>query len=79
VSSIYSAAVAGLGIALLPRAVADTEPELTYVPTASAPEPRIVWQAVHVDLQKSAKIRAVLDFFSSIISPRKDESRAESA
>lgn len=73
VSSIYSAAVAGLGIALLPRAVADTEPELTHVPTETAPEPRIVWQAVHVDLQKSAKIRAVLDFFSSIIAPRNGE------
>lgn len=68
VSSIYSAALFGLGIALLPIVVAEREPELERVPTSTAPEPRVVWQAVHVDLQKSARIRAVLSFLAEIVS-----------
>jgi DNA-binding transcriptional LysR family regulator len=67
VSSIYSATVAGLGIALLPRTVAEREPTLRRIDTASAPEPRNVWQAVHADLQKSARIRAVLDFLATVV------------
>jgi DNA-binding transcriptional LysR family regulator len=69
VSSIYSATVAGLGIALLPRAVADREPALVHIPTATSPSPRVIWQAVHVDLQRSARVRAVLDFLSEIVAP----------
>jgi DNA-binding transcriptional LysR family regulator len=67
VSSIYSAALFGLGIALLPMAVAEREPDLARVPTETAPEPRVVWQAVHVDLQRSARIRAVLSFLADIV------------
>ncbi len=35
VSSIYSATVAGVGLALLPRAVAGRDPDLVHVPTAN--------------------------------------------
>ncbi len=69
VSAIYSATVAGVGIALLPRIVADADPLLQRIETSSAPEPRSVWQAVHVDLHKTARIRAVLDFFGEIMAP----------
>jgi len=70
VSSIYSATAAGAGIALLPRAVADRDPGLVRLPTSSAPEPRVIWQAVHEDLQKSARIRAVLEFLAeTLVSP----------
>lgn len=69
VSSIYSATVAGLGIALLPSAAAETDGSLTRIVTETSPEPRVVWQTVHADLQRSARIRAVLDFFSGIIAP----------
>jgi DNA-binding transcriptional LysR family regulator len=71
VSSIYSAAVAGLGVALLPRAVADSDAELVGIETQTAPEPRVIWQAVHADLQRSARIRAVLDFLTEIVSPHR--------
>lgn len=67
VSSIYAAAVAGAGIALLPRAVADSDPKLERIATASAPEPRTIWQAVHADLQRSARIRAVLAFLAEVL------------
>lgn len=72
VSSIYSAALFGMGIALLPIAVAEREPELERVPTTTAPEPRVVWQAVHVDLQRSARIRAVLSFLAEIVTAPSD-------
>lgn len=67
VSALYSAAVAGLGIALLPRVVAEGDPALARLAAASEPEPRVVWQAVHGDLKHSARIRAVTDFLSKIV------------
>jgi DNA-binding transcriptional LysR family regulator len=69
VSSLFAAAMAGTGIALLPRAAADLEPGLTRLATASAPEPREIWQTVHEDLQKSARVRVVLDFLGEILTP----------
>jgi DNA-binding transcriptional LysR family regulator len=67
VSSIYAATVAGLGVALLPVAVADMDGRLVRIDTQTAPEPRTIWQAVHSDLQRSARVRAVLDFLASVL------------
>ena len=67
VSSLYSATLAGLGIGLLPRAVADHDPQLVRIVTETSPEPRVIWQAVHRDLAKSARIRVVLDFLQEIL------------
>ncbi len=69
VSSLYSAAVAGVGIALVPCAVADRDPALVRIPTRSEPVPRDVWQTVHVDLQRSPRVRVVLDFLASLLAP----------
>jgi DNA-binding transcriptional LysR family regulator len=69
VSSVYSAAVAGVGLALLPCHVADAEPQLQRIAIEGAPEPRQVWQAVHRDMNGAARIRAVLDFLGRIFSP----------
>lgn len=70
VSSIYSATVGGLGVALLPCEVADHDPKLVRVPFDGAPAPRSAWQAVHRDLRHSARIRAVLDFLGGLVTPR---------
>jgi DNA-binding transcriptional LysR family regulator len=67
VSSIFSAAVAGLGIALLPDVVAGAEPALVRLATANAPEPRVIWQAVHQDLARAPRIRALLDFLAPAV------------
>jgi DNA-binding transcriptional LysR family regulator len=74
VSSIMSAAIAGVGIALLPCKVADDEAGLVRVPLPSdpttpfvGPDPRVVWQAVHRDLIGTARIRAVLDFLGRVL------------
>jgi DNA-binding transcriptional LysR family regulator len=67
VSSIYAAALAGAGIALLPRTVADAEPRLSRLDTASAPEPRVIWQGVHRDLVRSARVQAVTGFLAEVV------------
>jgi DNA-binding transcriptional LysR family regulator len=69
VSSIYAAAASGSGIALLPAMVADRDPSLRRIETTSSPEPRVIWQAIHIDVQKSARIRAVLEFLGEILIP----------
>jgi DNA-binding transcriptional LysR family regulator len=70
VSSLYSATCAGVGIALLPRRVAEHERGLVQLETESEPEPRVIWQTVHVDLQRSARIRAVLEYLQSLLKAR---------
>lgn len=72
VSAIYSATLAGTGIALLPCLVADADPHLKRIPVDGAPEPRQIWQAVHQDLRDSARIRAVLDFIGKTMTPPQD-------
>lgn len=67
VSSIYSAAVGGVGLALLPRAAADGDPGLVRVPTRTAPAPRVIWQAVHRDLVRNARVRVVLEFLGRVL------------
>ena len=67
VSSIYAATAEGLGIGLLPRAVADHDPVLVRLPTQTAPEPRVIWQTMHKDLRASARVRAVTDFLAEIL------------
>jgi DNA-binding transcriptional LysR family regulator len=69
VSSIYAATVNGAGIALLPRAVADFDRRLRRLETESSPEPRTVWRAVHATVQKSARVRIVLDFLAEVLTP----------
>jgi len=69
VSSIYAATVSGLGIGLLPRLVADHDPELVRLPTTTAPEPRVIWQTMHKDLRASARVRAVTEFLAEILTP----------
>lgn len=39
------------------------------LPTRTSPAPRVVWQTVHDDLQRSARVRAVLEFLGELIRP----------
>lgn len=71
VSSIYSATVAGLGIALLPRVVAEREPSLEAISTVAPPEPRRIWQGVHLDLARSPRVQAVIQFLSEVVAVQK--------
>jgi DNA-binding transcriptional LysR family regulator len=67
VSSLYSATVGGLGLAMLPRAVADADPLLERIETQSSPEPRTIWQMVHRDLVPNARVKVVRDFLAKIL------------
>jgi DNA-binding transcriptional LysR family regulator len=69
VSALYAATLVGTGIGLLPRRVADRDKGLVRVETTTSPEPRVIWQTVHEDLQRSARIRAVMDFLAEILVP----------
>ncbi len=69
VSAIFAATVAGLGVGLIPRLVGDAEPSLSRIDSADAPEPRVIWQAVHRDLARAGRIRAVLGFLGEIVVP----------
>jgi DNA-binding transcriptional LysR family regulator len=69
VSSLFAACLAGVGIALLPRAVADPEPGLVRIVTATRPEPRMIWRAVHRDLVDTARVRAVIEFLETLLRP----------
>ncbi|MBK8937050.1 MAG: LysR family transcriptional regulator [Polyangiaceae bacterium] len=68
VASVYSACVAGAGLALLPRLVADRDAALVHIAGAEGLEPRSLWQAVHPDVLKAPRIRAVLEFLREILS-----------
>ncbi len=67
VSTIYNACAAGAGLGLLPHVVAARDPALVHVADAEGLEPRGLWQAVHQDVVKAPRIRAVLDFMHEIL------------
>jgi DNA-binding transcriptional LysR family regulator len=69
VSALYSATCAGLGIALLPRAVATPDPALVKLGAGAGPQPREIWQAVHEDLHRTTRIRVVVDFLRELLAP----------
>ena len=58
-----AAAAAGVGIALLPRVIADPDPRLVRVPSETPPV-QDLWLVTHRDLAKVPRIRAVLDFLT---------------
>lgn len=74
VTAIYAATAGGLGIGLLPRAVADEDPTVQRLSTRSCPEPRVIWQMVHRDLHKAPRVRAVLDFLGELLVPPRPRS-----
>ncbi len=59
--SIFAAAAAGAGIAVLPRYLGDAEPALRRIPMPDEPK-QSMWLTVHRDLARSRRVRAVLDF-----------------
>jgi DNA-binding transcriptional LysR family regulator len=56
---LMTAALAGAGVALLPKAIAGREPSLVEIEAGSAPPPRTPWLIVHRDLRSQPSIRLV--------------------
>lgn len=68
---LLTAARAGAGIALLPKAIARRESSLVDVDAGSTPPPRIPWLIVHRDLRSQPSIRLahkwVLETFNRLV------------
>ncbi len=66
-ATIHEAARAGLGVAALPRFLADPDPALAELETPEPPISREIWLLVHPDLRRSPRVRAVMDGLVAIV------------
>ncbi|MFT7245718.1 MAG: DNA-binding transcriptional LysR family regulator [Candidatus Azotimanducaceae bacterium] len=64
-------ACTGCGIAMLPRFVAEQEPDLQLVLADEVTVTRSFWLAVHEDIAEHARIRAVINFLTELVATRK--------
>lgn len=67
--ALRAAAAAGLGLAILPCYVGDTEPQLVRVGDPLGELAAELWLLTHPDLRRVARIRAVLDGLAALIGP----------
>jgi len=63
---------AGMGLAMLPCYMADTEPTLRRVPPANVTPSRDIWILTHEDLRHTARVRRFTDFVAKGILAKKD-------
>ena len=61
------AARAGLGAAVLPCFLGDTDPALVQVPVESTPPTRELWLATYPDLKRSPAVRTVMTFLAATL------------
>jgi len=64
----HSACKAGLGVAILPCALAEIEPDLVCLLPPKKVLSLELWLVVHRDLARTARVRAVMDFLFETIS-----------
>ena len=70
VSSLFAQLVAareGIGLAILPHFLARTEPTLQHIPTEADTIEQPLWLAVHSDLVRSARVRAMAEFVEAVV------------
>lgn len=60
--AMYHAALAGMGLALLPRFLADADPRLVVVPSLPEPLTCPLYLVMHSDVRRAPRIRATADF-----------------
>lgn len=66
-AAIVRAARAGLGLAALPRFLADQAPELVTIPAASEQAQRKLWLVMHPDVKRSPRVRLIADLLAEVI------------
>lgn len=67
-ASLYQAARAGIGVAVLPHFLGQTDALLCPLPcTGPPPAPRKLWLVMHPDLRRSARVRRVADFMAEVV------------
>ncbi len=65
-TTMYHAACAGIGVAVLPHFAGAADPHLRRVaPDAGAPD-REIWLLVHPDLRRAPRIRVVMDYLVAL-------------
>ena len=64
--ALIQAVRAGLGMSLLPRLIADRDPELGCLSDSPAELSRELWLMVHPDLRDLTRIRVVMDWLVSV-------------
>jgi DNA-binding transcriptional LysR family regulator len=64
--AVLNATLAGGGIGLLPRYLADVEPRLRRVPMPDEPH-QTIWLTVHKDLRHTRRVRELLDFLRAAL------------
>lgn len=62
-----AAARAGLGLACLPRHLADPHPDLVRLAASTTEPRREIWIGVHKDMRWAPRIRAVLDHIAATL------------
>lgn len=72
ISTAVASARAGLGLAALPCAIADPDPQLTRVALFPNEFRLDLWLLTHEDLRHTARIRALIDFMTSSLEAQAD-------
>ena len=62
----FAACKAGVGVAILPCRVADRDPDLIRILPAERVLSVELWEVVHRDLVRTARVRAVMDFLTDL-------------
>lgn len=65
-ATMYHAACADMGIAVLPHFVGTTDPKLRRVATETTAPDRDIWLLVHPDLRRAPRIRAAMDYLVAL-------------
>lgn len=65
-AALAAAARAGLGVAVLPRYLADAEPGLVRL-RGPEPVPHELWLLVHGDLRRAPRVRAVIEWVDDLV------------
>lgn len=65
------AAAAGMGLSYLPCFVGDADARLRRVPGVEPVDDRSIWLLLHSDLQRTARVRAFVDFMAEAIIARR--------
>ncbi|MCZ8259274.1 MAG: LysR family transcriptional regulator [Beijerinckiaceae bacterium] len=71
VSTLASAAQAGLGMTALPCFIGDQLPDLVRIHNLRISSDTGMWVLTHPDLKKAARVRAFLEFFGSELTKRR--------
>ncbi|HET9934621.1 MAG TPA: LysR family transcriptional regulator [Polyangiaceae bacterium] len=72
ISAAARAAVAGLGVAALPCYLGDLTPRLRRLGKPIAAMSTDLWLVTHEDLQKTARVRAIMDWLSNVLTQERD-------